>query len=268
MTDQNQPSRKDEARSQPPARPFDDLADVYEAMIDWPKRLANEGPFYRSVVDSLTATTVLDTACGTGHHAAMLHRWGLGVEAADISPAMIERARAAFGQPDGLRWVVRGFDEPVGSGNTFDVVLCVGNSLALASDARALARAIRHMLDAVRDGGALIVHVLNLWRLPDGPCVWQKCKRVVLPRGDVLILKGVHRSADRGHVDLVLADPAGGPPLCTESVPFQGIEAARLEALTRQAGAARVEFFGGYQQQPYDRATSVDLIMVAEKIHG
>ena len=37
--------------------------------------------------------------------------------------------------------------------------------------------AIRQMLAAVRPGGVLVVQLLNLWRLPDGPCVWQKCQR-------------------------------------------------------------------------------------------
>ena len=30
---------------------FDDLTNVYEAMIDWPKRLANEEPFYRRLIE-------------------------------------------------------------------------------------------------------------------------------------------------------------------------------------------------------------------------
>ena len=31
------------------AASFDDWTDVYEAMIDWPKRLAHEEPFYRGL---------------------------------------------------------------------------------------------------------------------------------------------------------------------------------------------------------------------------
>ena len=113
---------------------FDDLADIYEAMIDWPKRLAHEGPFYRRLFDRLGVASVVDVACGTGHHAAMFHDWGLRVEGADLSPAMIERARQTFGEPPGLRWVVRGFDEPIAPAEPFDAAVCVGNSLALAPD--------------------------------------------------------------------------------------------------------------------------------------
>jgi SAM-dependent methyltransferase len=310
---------------------FDELADVYEAMIDWPKRLAHEGPFYRRLFDRLGAGSgcekmgtgsvlprenvageacrtvpvpissgsVVDVACGTGHHAAMFHGWGLRVDGADLSPAMIDRARSKFGQPDGLRWVVRAFDEPIAPAEPFDAAVCVGNSLALAPDTATVQRAIRQMLSAVRGGGAIVIQVLNLWRLPDGPCVWQKCQRAVLPgagKGDrhhlperpfgcfaqmvpvpfsgpfsgpgenqVLILKGVHRCGTGGYVELIVADPAASAIVRSESTAFLGLDASELERMARDAGAKRIAFLGGYGDQPYDRQESVDLMMVAEK---
>jgi SAM-dependent methyltransferase len=244
---------------------FDDLTDVYEAMIDWPKRLANEGPFYRRCFARLGARSVADVACGTGHHAAMFHSWNLRVEGSDLSPQMIDRARGRFGEPAGLRWRVRSFDQPLETAEPFDVVLCVGNSLALAADAATVRCAIGQMLAAARPGGAILVHLLNLWRLPDGPCVWQKHRRTTLPRGEVLIVKGVHRAGDRGYVEFVVAGLDPPSELQTESSPLLGLEAGDLERAARDGGAVQVTFFGGYQEQPYDRFTSVDLLMVAEK---
>ena len=140
---------------------FEDLTDVYEAMIDWPKRLAHEEPFYRRLFAEHGVRSVVDTACGTGRHAAMFHSWGLRVEGADVSPAMIDRARANFAEGDRLRWVVRGFDEPIAPGGSFDAAVCVGNSLPLAPDAATIERAIGQMLAAVRSGGLLIVQRLE-----------------------------------------------------------------------------------------------------------
>lgn len=242
---------------------FDQLAHIYEAMIDWPKRLAAEEPFYRQWFEQIRVKRVVDVACGTGRHAAMFHRWGLGVEGADLSPAMIQQARAGFGDPPGLRWAVRGFDEPIPEAGSWDAVVCAGNSLALASDLAMVRTAVARMTEALRPGGILLVQVLNLWRLPDGPCIWQKCLRTRLPQGDVLILKGVHRCDRRGYVELVVADPNGGPLLAHESPQFLGLEAGELEAVARQAGAAEVRFFGGYAAQPFDRESSIDLVMVA-----
>ncbi len=244
---------------------FDDLSDVYEAMIDWPKRLGHEAPFYRRWFERLDAHSVVDVACGTGRHAAMFHSWGLRVEGSDISPRMIERARGRFGEPAGLRFFVRGFDQPIDPAEPFDVALCVGNSLALAAQMDTARRAVGQMLRAVREGGAIILHVLNLWRLADGPCRWQKCRRAALPQGEAIIVKGVSRCGGQGFVNLVVVGLEGEPALRSESVPFLGLEAEELETMARRAGAGEVQFFGGYHDEPYRRQQSVDLLMVARR---
>jgi SAM-dependent methyltransferase len=243
---------------------FDDLTEIYDAMIDWPKRLAYEEPFYRRLFQRVAARRIVDVACGTGRHAAMFHGWGLEVEGADVSRNMIDRARQNHGESETLRWVVRGFDEPVQPTGSFDVALCVGNSLALAADSATASRAIHAMVAAVRPGGVVVVHVVNLWRLPDGPCLWQKCKRAELDQGEVLIVKGIHRSGLRGFVDLVvirLADTC----MQSDTAMLLGLEAEELQQTARDAGATSVELFGGYRDEPYVRTGSGDLVIVAQK---
>jgi SAM-dependent methyltransferase len=248
------------------AEVFDDLPDAYDAMIDWPRRLANEEPFYRWLVQRVGARSVLDVACGTGRHAAMLHSWGLRVEGADLSPAMIQRCRGRFGESDTLSWVVRGFDEAAGEPGRFDLAICTGNSLALAPDMATVQRAVNRLLEAVRPGGAIVLHVVNLWRLADGPCTWQKCRRAPLARGDSLIVKGLHRCGTRGYVDFLVVTLSGQEPaMQTESVLFWGLESADLEHMMRQAGARQIEIFGDYARSTYDRRRSQDLIVVASK---
>lgn len=244
---------------------FDDLTDLYESLIDWPRRLAHETPFYRRLLPRGGVKDVVDVACGTGHHAALFHAWGLQVEGADLSPAMIARARQSFGEPPGLHWAVRAYDQPFGSDRVFDAAVCVGNSLALAPDRTMVHAALHQMLSGLRPGGVAIVQVLNLWALPDGPCVWQRSVRTTRPEGPALLIKGVHRCGGRAYVELLVRGLEAESRMRAESVPFLGLEAADLEQAMRAHGATRVGLFGGYHDQPYDRLQSADLILVAEK---
>lgn len=255
--------------------------EVYDALIDWPKRLANETPFYRQLIDEIGARRTLDAACGTGHHAALLHSWGLEVEGADSSPAMIAFCRAHRGEPAGLRWVERSFLAAPGADEaSFDLVICVGNSLALATDAasqgdaaaeradrlNAVGRAVAAMLARLRPGGALVLQVLNLWRLAEGPTLWQKSLRVTIDGREHLVFKGVHRAGGFGYVDLIDAIPDDEPLRANvESARFVGLTAEEVEAMCRAGGASTVAFFGGYDRVAYDPQRSTDLIVVARR---
>ena len=244
---------------------FDDLTDVYEAMIDWPRRLAGDEPFFRPLFEEAAARRVADVACGTGHHAAMFHSWGLHVEASDVSANMIHRARRKFGEPGGLHWSVRGFEEPIPADEPFDAVTCLGNSLALAGCRELARRAVGNMVAALRPGGLLVFHVLNVWRLADGPCLWQKCLRTALPQGDSLITKGVQRVGDRAFVHLVVAPLDAPEDFRSESVPFLALEAEELGDFVQSAGAGNIRLYGNHKRGDYDRLSSVDLILVARK---
>ncbi|MEW6253759.1 MAG: class I SAM-dependent methyltransferase, partial [Planctomycetota bacterium] len=187
---------------------------TYDLFVDWPKRLANEGPFYRELFERVGAARVLDAACGTGRHAALFHSWGLAVEGTDLSPAMIARARELHGESDTLRWGVRPFTEPPDPPGSFDAAICVGNSLSLAPDRAAAARGVHALLAALRPGGVCVIHVLNLWRVAEGPLVWQKVDLShdaadTSARWRVLI-KTLHRVGDRGHLSFAELQVAGG----------------------------------------------------------
>lgn len=242
-----------------------ELSDVFEDMVDWPKRLAGEEPFYRRLFESADARTILDAACGTGQHAALFHSWGMRVEGADISPRMIERARALHGEPEGLSWTVRGFDEEVPAGRLFDVVLCVGNSLAMSPDRETAGKAVEAMTAALRPGGVLALHLQNIWRFAEGPCVWQKCIKAVRPEGEAIIVKGVHRCGEAAHVELLIVPVSSPAGMKSARIPLLCLEASELEGMLRTGGASRVELFGGYQGQPYERDKSVDLVAVVRR---
>jgi len=257
-----------------PAATFDEHPDRYDALIDWPRRLDNETPFYRRLFDEIGARRVLDAACGTGRHAAMFHGWGLEVEGADLSAGMIRLCRERHGAPAGLRGVERSFTATVDRPGYFDVALCVGNSLALIEDSdrpadglSLLTETAAALLAAVRPGGACVVQVLNLWRFAEGPTVWQKCVRTQVADSRRILLKSVHRTGSRAHIDFVdlRQDPSDPLPDHFDATTFRGIEAAELTAAFCDAGAEGIALLGNYQGKPYDAASSPDLILTCRR---
>jgi len=243
----------------------DELVRWYDTLVDWSKRLSHETPFYRRWFAESGAQRVLDVACGTGHHAALFHDWGLEVEGADISAAMLELARRRYGEPPGLVWTCRGYTAPLQPQRHFDVTLCVGNSLALAPDLPAAGQAVSRMVEATVPGGIVIVHVANLWRLPDGPCVWQKAVPLPTEAGTGVIVKGLHRHGNTGYVDVVVSRQGPTSALFSESIRWWGLEAQLLTQWLVAADAEVLGVFGGYGEEPYEPATSVDLIVVARR---
>ncbi|MGN6370276.1 MAG: class I SAM-dependent methyltransferase [Phycisphaerae bacterium] len=244
--------------------PFEDLTDLYEAVIDWPKRLAREEPFYRRLFAQTGTRRVLDAACGTGRHACMFHDWGLSVEAADIAPRMLDRARLHRPPDARLTWTLRSFDQPVQSA-PFDIAICVGNSLALAPTLLTVQTAIAQMLHAVRPGGSLVIQVLNLWSIPEGPMRWQPPRPATFQGQQLLVTRGVHRCGPKGFVEFLITNPADRTQSAPPAISFLGLERDTLERIALESGAATTTFFGGYAQEPYVQNTSTDLLMIATR---
>jgi SAM-dependent methyltransferase len=137
---------------------YDSLAADYDVIIDWPSRLAREGPFIERLVERIGARTVLDVGGGTGHHARMLHEWGLEVTIADPSLATLDAVRGDL--PPDIRLEPVGFDglAPLGR---FDLVVCLGNTIPHVAGLEEFRAALGALYGAVGPGGALLVHQIN-----------------------------------------------------------------------------------------------------------
>jgi len=238
---------------------FDVMAEAYDAMINWERRLANETPLLRWVIEQARAKSVLDAACGTGRHAAMLASWGLRVQGADLSAEMIEwcRGRHGEGKTGMLSWAQRSFTEK--APEPWDVVICTGNSLALAGKLGVIEQGIKAMAESATR--ALMLHVVNIYGRPDGPVVWDKSMRVRLKGGEHLLQKGIHRCAGRGYVDFVLTSLQSFE-VTTRCAEFVGLRRNWLEEQLRGNGFSRVQCFGGYGRQEFDEGKSGDLIVI------
>jgi len=135
--------------------------DLYDRMIDWPKRLAAEGPLLTGQLNSADARRVLDVACGTGRHLAWLADAGFDVAGADVSAEMLQRARDHLGPSRDVplfNWsMADAVPDDLASAEPFDAILCLGNSLPHLLEDSAVSAALGNFRRLLRPGGLLLL---------------------------------------------------------------------------------------------------------------
>lgn len=241
-------------------------ADRYDLLVDWPRRLEREAPFFRKLFHQHRVGRLADVACGTGRHAALFHTWGIDVEASDISLDMIEHCRLLHGEQDGLHWLCRSFCETPQQRARFDAVLCLGNSLALAGDRSSVERAVGTMISMARPGGIGVIQVLNRSRPPGSKVIWQKVRRGLVAGRDTLLIKAMIDIGERDAVTLLEVELDQDPPRWREeTATLLRLGLDELRDVIGQAGGRVVGVFGDYTGEVFSAVTSADLILVWQR---
>jgi SAM-dependent methyltransferase len=177
---------------------YDLMAGAYEILAadyDWmydDDALANgraiNHPATARLLQRISPTSaVLDAACGTGVDAAVLARRGFTVWAADGSEAMVGGAAARFRRERlaipllHCAWA----DLPAATGERFDVVLCVGNSLVHAAGRDAMVEALTGLRRMAGPGGYVVIDSRN----------WEKlhAERQIVQVADRMVTRGGRR---------------------------------------------------------------------------
>ena len=142
---------------------------------------------------------VLDAACGTGVDAAVLARRGFTVWAADGSEAMVEGAAARFRRERLAIPLFRSSwaDLPAATGERFDVVLCIGNSLVHAAGREAMVEALTGLRRMARPGGYVVIDSRNWEKLHAERRIVQMADRVVRRAGRRCLVFYVWEIPDR-----------------------------------------------------------------------
>ena len=142
---------------------FDDVAIAYNDAIDWKARLAREMSFLTSRLGNPKDKSVLDLACGTGRHSVALALEGAKVVGIDNSKAMISKAKShALSSGVAPRFIIGNMEEfqTIAPGQ-YDLIICLGNSLALLNDLEGLEKVLSSIYDTLRKDGVFIAQILN-----------------------------------------------------------------------------------------------------------
>jgi len=142
---------------------FDDISLVYDNTIDWESRLKREMPFILSLIENTERPRVLDMACGSGRHSVSLAARGAEVIGIDSSKSMIlaaeNHAKEQGVTPDFIVADMERVKDAVEG--QFDLIICLGNSLALLNDIDTLKQVVKDVFHLLNDGGSFVAQVLN-----------------------------------------------------------------------------------------------------------
>jgi SAM-dependent methyltransferase len=143
------------------------LAPAYE-MLASPERIVKEIDSLEVALRAVGAVRILDAGCAAGFHSIELSRRGFRPTGIDLSPAMVREARAraaADGRP--IRFTRKDLKEAHRvAGGPFDVVLCLGNTMASVHSSADRKRVFRAFRAALRPGGLLTLQLRDLSSVP------------------------------------------------------------------------------------------------------
>ena len=142
---------------------FDDISLAYDNSIDWKSRLSREMPFLLSLIENTKNPRVLDVASGSGRHSIALAVHGAEVIGIDSSKSMVKAAEN-HAKEQGVNpkfFVADMVDIKATVEGPFDLIICLGNSLALVNDIDTLKQVVKDVFNLLKDGGSFVAQVLN-----------------------------------------------------------------------------------------------------------
>ncbi len=247
---------------------YDELGVGYELMINWDARLRREAPFFRKLFEERGVRSVLDCACGTGHHAVEFATWGLAVSACDISPEMLrlaERNSSAAGAA--VEFFRAGLTEVARKAGRekFDAVVCIGNSLPHLLTQRELDRAIRSIKQALAPGGVFVSQIRNYARIlrenlrfmPPSSAEWEGRECVFFRMLDI---HGPRRVDF--HIIRFLRE-SGKWSYNVQTTRLRPILKKHMDAALGRAGFQNIRHYADYSFTPFAVDKTLDLISVA-----
>jgi SAM-dependent methyltransferase len=238
---------------------FKEGASYYEVFFNSRRRLRRESKLLLPLLHETRDRRVLDLACGTGLHAQFIAERHTDVWANDISPEMIAHARRVRPHPR-IQYAVHDMREPLA--DTFDLALCLGNSLSLLGSQEELNLTLANVAGALSGDGVFLLQVLNYAHPKNQEA---RC-RVEERRIDGTDLVAVKCLAPRGKYTYLTLNyfTVGGEAhaAVAESAVLRNLSLGHLNTAINGAGLSIVETLGSFDGHDYDPATSDDLILV------
>ncbi len=248
---------------------YDTFSSDYDRFVNWQNRLSLELPFIIKQLQQINAMSILDAATGTGMHAIALAQLGYKTAGSDISNGMIQKARlnaATAGVQ--VQFEVAGFGNLVSifGMHSFDVLLCLGNSLPHLLTRIELDKALSDFADCLKPGGFLLVQNRNFDAIMNHQARWMEPQSHSEAKTEWIFQRFYDFDPDGLLTfNLVTLKREG------QGNWFQNVVSSRLRALLQdelftaleQAGFESIFSFGNMSGDTFDPESSGNLVLLA-----
>lgn len=198
---------------------------------------------------------LLDIGCGTGNKTVALAKGRESTAAFDLDEGMIETARQ---RPEAkhINFLAHNMLdlERIFAPDSFDAVVCLGNTLAHLTETGQLAGLLRQVRSVLLPGGIFVAQLLNYSRI-----IEQKVDRLPLIDTERVVFDRRYEWRDgRLHFTTCLTEKATGQAWRNDII-LRPIVKFPIDGALESAGFGPAQFYGSYEGDPY-RADSYHLI--------
>ncbi len=245
---------------------FDHIALAYDRSIDWESRLSREIPFILDEVPDEMILRVLDVACGSGRHSVALASRGFDVTGFDSSEIMIAEANKLVSMQNVTAnfFVANMMEFSEVIDGEYDLVLCLGNSLALLPTFEDITSVTDEVHSILKPNGRFIFQVLNFEEIMKTGFSMFPLKRGFTDSGEeVVFARHFDHSESSEESTLVLTtllktDTKWKARVTTQSV--LRLDRDRMAHILKSSGFDKLEFYGGYNGAPFRKESDRSLV--------
>lgn len=237
----------------------------YEEISKYYDYIFPVGQEQSNLVDGIfdKGSSILDVACGTGTYTLALAKMGYDMTGVDISQGMIDiaRANARRQRLNTAFYVADMMDLSDFGSNSFDGVMCMGNSLVHLPDEASVLAALEEFQRILKYTGKLLLQIINFDRI-----LKYHVEELPTIRNDEigLIFTRKYRFDQQGHIDFITELTVNGQRF-ENSVKLLPIQSQGLVSLLSKAGFSHIRLYGGFAKQLFDADSSFPLITEAVK---
>lgn len=251
------------------ARQSSSVFELYAHEYDLITNAAEREHYHQKEVDELIARfrpdRVLDAGCASGLTAMLFARRGVAAVGLDKSRRMIEVARDKFKLVDLPLEFCRGEFErlPKKMHRSFDLVVCLANSVSGVAGRVALRRTLKNFRAALAPGGHLVVQMLNYAAVKEGRLFPIRATE----NNGIVYQRFSERRGRRMFVYVTRLDLNEKPPRYEIfRHEFDNYDVDIMNGLYSQSGFIDVRKFSDlYLRKRFSRRTSRDLVIIGRR---